>query len=60
MLLSTISKALEVVLATRISYLVEIKGLLLENYISGRKKYSYKHILYLLLEKVHIAWRGQN
>lgn len=57
-LLSTIGKALESVIAGRISYLVEEFGLLLQNYIGGRRGRSCNHALHLLLERTHAAWRA--
>lgn len=57
-LLSTIGKALESVIAGRISYLVEKSGLLPENHIGGRRGRSCEHALHLLLERTHAAWRA--
>jgi hypothetical protein len=58
-LLSTIGKALEAIIAARISYLVEKHALLPQNHIvGGRRGRSCEHALYLLLEKIHAAWRA--
>jgi hypothetical protein len=57
-LLSTIGKALEAVIATRLSYLVEAYGLLPANHIGGRRGRSCEHAIHLLLERVHAAWRA--
>jgi hypothetical protein len=56
-LLSTLGKALEGVMATRISYLVERHSLLPQNHIGGRRKRSCEHALHLLMERVFAACR---
>ena len=47
-MLETLAKVLESVMATRLSYLVETFGLLLETYISRRISRSCDHALYIL------------
>ena len=59
-LLSTIRKALEAVIAARISYLVERHSLLPNTHIGGRKGRSTEHALHLLYERVHAEWRRGN
>ena len=56
-LLSAIGKALESIIASRISYLVEQYALLPQNHIGGRRGRSCEHALHLLQEQVHAAWR---
>ncbi|KAJ5481378.1 reverse transcriptase [Penicillium sp. IBT 31633x] len=56
-LLSTLEKALESVLATRLSYLVEAHALLPDTHVGGRVGRSCDHALHLLLERVYESWR---
>lgn len=56
-LLSTISKALESVIARRLSFLVEQHNLLPKQHIKGRRGHSCKLAIHLLLEETHNAWR---
>lgn len=56
-LLSTLGKALESILATRISYLVEEHNLLPNTHIGGRVGRSCDHALHLWTEKVYQSWR---
>lgn len=56
-LLSTLGKALESVLATRLSYLVEAHTLLPDTHIGGRVGRSCDHALHLLLERIYESWR---
>ena len=56
-LLSTIGKALESVIARRLSYLVEHYNLLPKNHIGGRRGRSCELAIHLLLEETHNAWR---
>ena len=56
-LLNTIGKALEAVIATRISYLVEVCSLLPQTHIGGRRGHSCEHAIHLLLERAHASWR---
>ena len=58
-LLSTLGKALESVVADRISYMVETFGLLPANHFGARKKRSTEQALMLLQESIYKAWRGK-
>ena len=55
-LLNTIGKALESILASRISYCVETHNLLPEYHIGGRKSRSTEHAIHHILETIHEAW----
>jgi hypothetical protein len=57
-LLSTIGKALESVVASRLSYLVEAYDLLPDNHVSGRRGRSTEHALHILVKQAHAAWRA--
>jgi len=56
-LLQTLSKALELAIARRISYLTETYNLLPENHFGGRRQRSCEQALNVLVEKVHDAGR---
>ena len=56
-LLPTLGKALEAVIAARISYAVETFGLLPTNHFGARKKPSAEQALLLLQEHIYDAWR---
>ncbi|KGO73013.1 reverse transcriptase [Penicillium italicum] len=56
-LLSTLGKALESVLATRLSYLVEAHALLPDIHIGGRVGRPCDHALHLILERVYESWK---
>jgi hypothetical protein len=56
-LLATLGKALEAVVANRVSVLVEKHGLLLLNYFGARRRRSCEHALNILVEKIFDAWR---
>lgn len=56
-LLSTIGKALESVIARRLSFLVEKYNLLPKHHIGGRRGRSSELAIHLLLEETHSAWR---
>jgi hypothetical protein len=58
-LLSTLGKALESVVAERISYMVETFGLLPANHFGARKKRSTEQALMLLQESIYKAWRSK-
>ena len=58
-LLSTLGKALELVVAERISYLVETQGRLPHNHFGGRKQRSAVQALLYLQEHIYNAWRGK-
>jgi hypothetical protein len=55
-LLSTLGKAMESVLAGRISYCVEKYNLLPDYHIGGRKSRSTKIAIHHILETIHMAW----
>jgi hypothetical protein len=56
-LLSTLGKALESVIAARISYLTEKHHLLPENHFGARGGRSCEQALNILVEKIYNAWR---
>lgn len=58
-LLSTLGKALESVVAERISYAVETFNLLPTNHFGARKKRSTEQALLLLQEHIYNAWRSK-
>jgi hypothetical protein len=58
-LLSTLGKALESVVAERISHAVETSGLLPTNHFGARKKRSAEQALLLLQEHIYNAWRSK-
>ena len=58
-LLSTLGKALEAVIAERISYAVEQYGLLPINHFGARKQRSTEQALVLLQEHIYNAWRSR-
>lgn len=55
-LLNTLEKALESILATCISYLVETYGLLPSMHIGGRRGRSTEEALHKIVEKVYARW----
>lgn len=57
-LLSTLAKAMEAVVAKRISYLVEKYQLLPANHFGARSRRSCEQALNILVEKVYDAWRS--
>jgi ribonuclease HI len=58
-LLSSLGKALESVIAQRISYLAETHDLLPHNHFGGRKRRSTVQALTILQERIWDAWREQ-
>ncbi|KAI2886808.1 hypothetical protein CBS63078_10859 [Aspergillus niger] len=56
-LLSTLGKALEAVIAERLSDVVDRFGLLPTNHFGARKRRSCEQALNILVEKIHLAWR---
>ena len=58
-LLSTLGKALESVIAERISHAVETFGLLPTNHFGARRKRSAEQALVLLQERIYNAWRSK-
>src|SRR5438105_3042173 len=57
-LLNTIGKAMESIMAQRISYLADRYGLLPETHFGGRRGASAEHAIHLKLEKVNDARRA--
>lgn len=55
-LLNTIGKALESILANKISYCVETHNLLPEYHIGGRKSRLTEYAIHHILETIHEAW----
>lgn len=55
-LLNTLGKALESVLATRISYLVETHGLLPKTHVGARRGRSTEDALHKTVEKIYSGW----
>jgi hypothetical protein len=53
-----IRKALESVVASRLSYLVEAYDLLPDNHVGGRRGRLTEHALHILVEQAHAAWRA--
>jgi hypothetical protein len=58
-LLSTLGKALEAVIAERISFLAEEHGLLPQNHFGARRRRSAEQALLLLQSKIADAWRSK-
>lgn len=58
-LLSTLGKALEAIIAERISYMVETHGMLPTNHFSARKGRSTEQALMLIQEQIYKAWRSR-
>jgi len=56
-LLPTLGKALEAVVADRLSYVVEAHTLLPTNHFGARKQQSTEQALMLLQERIYRAWR---
>jgi hypothetical protein len=59
-LLPTLAKAMETVVAKRISYLVEKYQLLPANHFGARSRRSCEQALNVLVEKIYDAWRSGN
>ena len=57
-LLSTIGKALESIMASRLMWAVETHDLLPRSHLGGRRGTSTEHACHALLEQVHAAWRN--
>ena len=55
-LINTVAKALESVLAKRISFLAEHHGLLPKGHLGGRKITSCENAVHLTLERIYSAW----
>ncbi|KAJ3498250.1 hypothetical protein NLG97_g1279 [Lecanicillium saksenae] len=58
-LLATLGKILESVIAERLSYVVEVYGLLPTNHFGARKKRSAEQALMVMQEYIYAAWRRQ-
>ena len=54
-LLNTLGKALESIIAKRISFLTETYGLLPKTHIDGRRITSTEHAVHMILEKIYSA-----
>jgi hypothetical protein len=57
-LLRTIAKALEAIVATRLSYVAERYNLLPTNHMGGRKGRSSEQAVTVLVEAIREAWRA--
>jgi hypothetical protein len=55
-LLNTLGKALEAVIASRLSYLADNHHILPSRHTGGRKLTSTDHAIHLLLQRIHDAW----
>lgn len=55
-LLNTLGKALEAIVAARLTYLADTYHLLPSRHTGGRKLASTDHALHLLLQRIHRAW----
>jgi Ribonuclease HI len=55
-LLNTLGKLLESVIATRIAWAAEEKGILPKGHLGGRKGVSVDHAIQLILDRVYKAW----
>ena len=59
-LLNTLGKALEVIIAHRLTYLADAYHLLPSRHTGGRKLASTDHAIHLLLQRIHKAWDDGN
>ncbi|KAF7174489.1 hypothetical protein CNMCM5623_007539 [Aspergillus felis] len=57
-LLNTLSKLLEALVASRMSYLAEAHSLLPENHFGGRKGQGTENALHAALEAIHSCWKN--
>ena len=55
-LLNTLGKALEAIIASRLTYLADTYGLLPSRHTGGRKLASTDHAMHVLLQRIHKAW----
>jgi ribonuclease HI len=55
-LLNTLGKALEAVIASRLSYLADSHHILPNRHTGGRKLTSTDHAIHLILQRIHDAW----
>jgi hypothetical protein len=54
-LLNIVGKVIDKVLVKRMLFIADAYGLLLRTHTGRRVEASYKHAVYLLLEKIHAA-----
>ncbi|CRG90417.1 putative RNA-directed DNA polymerase from transposon BS [Talaromyces islandicus] len=59
-LLNTLGKALESIVANRLTYLADTYHLLPSRHTGGRKLASTDHAIHLLLQRIHKAWADGN
>ena len=59
-LLNTLGKALEAIVAQRLTYLADAYHLLPSRHTGGRKLASTDHTIHLLLQRIHRAWEDGN
>ena len=59
-LLNTLGKALEAIVANRLTYLADTYHLLPSRHTGGRKLASTDHAIHLLLQRIHKAWAEGN
>lgn len=55
-LLNTLGKFLKAIIAQRISYAVETKGLLPKTYLGGRRGISTDHAIHIIINRIKLAW----
>lgn len=55
-LLSTLDKFLEVIIARRISFAMEENGLLPKSHLGGRKRISTDYAIQIILDRIRRAW----
>jgi ribonuclease HI len=55
-LLNTVGKAMEAIMADRLTYLADTYGLLPRRHTGGRKLASTEHAMHFLLQRIHQAW----
>jgi ribonuclease HI/exonuclease III len=59
-LLNTVGKVMDAVIARRLSYLAETKGIIPHRHMGGRRLRSTDHALHSVIEKIYEAWnRGE-
>uniref|UniRef100_A0A8H7K2N2 RNase H type-1 domain-containing protein n=1 Tax=Bionectria ochroleuca TaxID=29856 RepID=A0A8H7K2N2_BIOOC len=55
-LLNTVGKAMDSIIANRLTYLADKYGLLPSQHTGGRKLASTEHAMHFLLQRIHQAW----
>lgn len=55
-LLNTVGKAMDSIIANRLTYLADKYGLLPSRHTGGRKLASTEHAMHFLLQRIHQAW----